>query len=120
MTVTVLGPQRRPTVRPVDGVAATITAGWREREADDAGLDSLLGGGTVNLRLHARWLEVLDADPELATADLNHRAVTDELQELYAIQVEHAEQAAAAIRRSSTRPRTRTAALADAEAALRL
>ncbi len=124
MTVTVLGPQRRPTV---DAVArglgpgiATVTAGWREREADDAELDGLLGGGTVNLRLHARWLEVLDADPELANAELNHRAVLDELQELYAVQVEHAEQAAAAIRRSSTRPRTRTAVLADAEAALRL
>jgi hypothetical protein len=120
MTVTVLGPQRRPTVRPVAGTAATITAGWREREADDAELDGLLGGGTVNLRLHARWLEVLDADPELANAELNHRAVLDELQELYAVQVEHAEQAAAAIRRSSTRPRPRTAVLADAEAALRL
>jgi hypothetical protein len=120
MTVTVLGPQRRPTVRPVDGVAATVTAGWREREADDAELDTLLGGGTVNLRLHARWLEVLDADAELANAELNHRAITDELQELYAIQVEYAEQAAVAIRRSSTRPRTRTAALTDAEASLRL
>jgi hypothetical protein len=120
LTVTVLGPQRRPTVRPLAGIAATITAGWRERESDDAELDTLLGGGTVNLRLHARWLQVLDADPELATAELNHRAVLDELQELYAIQVEHAEQAAAELRRSSTRPRTRTAVLADAEAALRL
>lgn len=120
MSITVLGPQRRPTVRPIAGDAATVTAGWREREADDAELDALLGGGTVNLRLHARWLAVLDADPELATAELNHRAVLDELQELYAVQIEHAEQAAAAIRRSSSRPRARTAVLADSEAALRL
>lgn len=120
MTVTVLGPQRRPTVRPVAGTAATVTAGWREREADDAELDALLGGGTANLRLHARWLQVLEADPELATAELNHRAVLEELQDLYAVQVGHAEQAAAEIRRSSTRPRTLTAVLADAEAALRL
>jgi hypothetical protein len=122
--ITILGPQRRPTVDTVARAygpgLATVTAGWREREPDDAELDRLLGGGTVNLRLYARWLEVLDADPELATAELNHRAVLDELQELYALQVEHAEQAAAAIRRSSTRPRTRSAALADAEAALRL
>jgi hypothetical protein len=118
--VTVLGPQRRPTVRPVGPGAVTVTAGWQERESDDAELDRVLGGGTVNLRLHARWLDVLDADPELATAELNHRAVLDELQELYALQVEHAERAAAAIRRSSTRPRTRAAALADAESALRL
>ena len=120
MTVTVLGPQRRPTVRPIAGAAATVTAGWREREGDDAELDSLLGGGTVNLRLYARWLDILDADSELANAELNHRAVLDELQELYAVQVEHAEQAAAAIRRSSSRPRTRTAVLTDTEAALRL
>lgn len=120
MTITVLGPQRRPTIRPIAGDAATVTAGWREREADDAELDGLLGGGTVNLHLHDRWLHVLESDPELATAELNHRAVLDELQELYAVQVGYAEQAAAAIRRSSTRPRTRTAVLADAEAALRL
>ena len=120
MTVTVFGPQRRPTVGPVGPGAATVTAGWRDREADDAELDRVLGGGTVNLRLHARWLQVLDADPELATAELNHRAVLDELQELYALQVGHAEQSALEVRRSSTRPRTRTAALADAEQALRL
>ncbi|HEV7654489.1 MAG TPA: hypothetical protein VGP36_07100 [Mycobacteriales bacterium] len=122
MTVTVLGPQRRPTVQPVPPgtVAATVTAGWREREADDAELDGLLGGSTVNLRLHTRWLTVLDADPELADAELNHRAVLEELQDLYALQVGNAEQAAVAIRRSSTRPRTRAAALADSEEALRL
>ena len=121
--ITILGPQRRPTVpRPASGRApvATVTAGWQERESDDAELDRVLGGGTVNLRLHARWLEVLDADEELATAELNHRAVLDELQELYALQVEHAERAADAVRRSGSRPRTRAAALADAESALRL
>lgn len=120
MTVTILGPQRRPTVRPVGPGAVTVTAGWQERESDDAELDRVLGGGTVNLRLHARWLEVLDTDQELATAEVNHRAVLGELQDLYALQVEHAERAADAVRRSTTRPRTRAAALADAEAALRL
>jgi len=97
-----------------------VTAGWQERESDDAELDRALGGSTVNLRLYARWLAVLDADPELATAELDHRAVLDELQELYALQVEQAERAADAIRRSSTRPRTRAAALADAQSALQL
>jgi hypothetical protein len=122
MSVTVLGPQRHPTVEPVPAgaVAATVTAGWREREADDAELDGRLGGRTVNLRLHARWLAVLEADPELADAERNHRAVLDELQDLYVLQLEHAEQAAQAIRRSSTRQRTRNAALADAESALSL
>ena len=76
-TVTVLGPQRRPTIAPLPAgtVAATVTAGWREREADDAELDNLLGGHTVNLRLHARWQDVLETDRELATAEVNHRAV---------------------------------------------
>lgn len=120
MTVTVLGPQRRPTVGPVGAGAATVTAGWREREADDAELDGLLGGRTVNLRLHARWLDVLENDPELADAELNHRAVLEELQDLYALQVAHAERAAAEIRRSSSRPRTRNAALADGEQTVRL
>jgi hypothetical protein len=118
--ISVLGPQRRPTVRPVGPGAATVTAGWREREADDAELDDLLGGGTVNLRLHARWLEVLDGDPELADAEVNHRAVLEELQDLYALQVGYADRAAAEVRRSSTRPRTRTAALADGVETLRL
>ena len=126
MTLTVLGPQRRPTLDSVAGAYgrgarfATVTAGWQEREADDAELAALLGDRAVNLALHARWLDVLDRDPELATAELNHRAVLDELQELYAIRLEHALDAAGTIRRSSTRPRTRNAALADAEGAVRL
>ena len=120
--ITVLGPQRRPTVTPLPPgtVAATVTAGWRERESDDAELDRLLGGGSVNLRLYGRWLDVLDDDAELADAEVNHRAVVQELQELYALQVERAGQAMDAIRRTATRPRTRDGALADAEAALRL
>ena len=121
-TVTVLGPQRRPTVAPLPAgmVAATVTAGWREREADDAELNSLLGGRTANLRLHARWQDVLEADRDLATAEVNHRAVLEELQDLYALRVEQHERAVEAIRRSATRPRTKNAALADAEETLRL
>ena len=122
MTITVLGPQRRPTVAPLPAgtVAATVTAGWRARESDDAELDRLLGGGTVNLRLYERWLDVLDRDRELADAEVNHRAVAEELQELYSLQVERANQAMDAIRRTATRPRTRDGAQSDAEAALRL
>jgi hypothetical protein len=122
MTVTVLGPQRRPTLSPPPPgtVAATVTAGWRERESDDAELDGLLGGRTVNLRLHARWQDVLEADRELATAELNHRAVLEEMQDLYVLRVEQEERALEAIRRSSARPRAKAAALADAEEMLRL
>ena len=122
--ITILGPQRRPTVdavaRPYGPGLATVTAGWRERESDEGELDTVLGGGTVNLRLHARWLDVLESDPELATAELNHRSVLEELQDLYALQVGYAEQAVQALRRSSSRPRTRNAVLTDGEQTLRL
>ena len=42
--VTLLGPQRRPTLDHVlqptgpDALVATVTAGWQERERDDAEL----------------------------------------------------------------------------------
>ena len=48
--ITLLGPQRRPTLDrvlgslDVPGPIATVTAGWQEREADDAELDALTGG----------------------------------------------------------------------------
>ena len=42
------------------GPFATVTAGWEEREPDDGELDQLLGGRSVNLRLYARWNEVLE------------------------------------------------------------
>ena len=57
MRAIVLGPQRLPTLgsvaRALDLPApvATVTAGWEERESDDAELDGLLGGRSANLRL---------------------------------------------------------------------
>ena len=50
MRILVLGPQRRPTLRSVVRTLdaperfATVTAGWEEREPDDAELDALLRG----------------------------------------------------------------------------
>ncbi len=40
-----------------------------ERAAVDAALDALLGERAVNLRLWQRWQDVLESDPELATAE---------------------------------------------------
>jgi hypothetical protein len=86
-----LGPQRRPTlaavVRTLDlaGPVATVTAGWQDREPDDAELDALLDGRGVNLRLYARWQDVLARDPEYAAAEREYLAVRRELQELYLI-----------------------------------
>lgn len=121
--VTLLGPQRRPTLdqavagvdSDADAPIATVTAGWQERERDDAELDQLLGGRSVNLGLHERWLDVLDRDREYAVAEREHRTVLDELQQLYQVQLDHALRATYAVaQRQDGHPRTRAAALADA------
>lgn len=54
----------------------TITAGWQERESEDAELDAELASRSCNLRLYERAYEVIETDPELARA---HRAVQDRL-----------------------------------------
>jgi len=126
--ITVLGPQRRPTLAsvardlPPDTRFATVTAGWLEREPDVGELHGVLGGGAaepVNLGLWQRWQDVLERDPELALAEVNHREVVAELQDLYAVRLEHAEAAAAAVARAAHRPRVGSAALADAEETIR-
>jgi hypothetical protein len=125
--VTVLGPQRRPTVDrvlaslEVEGPVALVTAGWQERESDDAELVALAGGRGVNLRLHARWLEVLQDDGEYARAEREHRALLDDLQQLYLLRLDHALQAVYAMaQRPGGHPRTRQMAVEDALAMVRL
>jgi hypothetical protein len=124
--VTVLGPQRRPTVDQVvadigaDAPIATVTAGWLEREPDDVELDRVLGGRSVNLELHRRWLEVLAHDREYATAEIEHRAVLDQLQEFYVVQLDHALRALYEVAGRGGSPRSTTAAIADALAVVRL
>jgi hypothetical protein len=125
--VTVLGPQRRPTVDrvleslDVPGPIAMVTAGWQERESDDGELLALTGGRGVNLRLHARWLEVLQQDGEYARAEREHRALIDDLQQLYLLRLDHALQAVYAMaQRPGGHPRTRQMAVEDALAMVRL
>jgi hypothetical protein len=120
-TVTLLGPQRRPTVDQVvrdldpDAPIATVTAGWQEREGDDAELSQLLTGRARNLKLHERWIDVLERDPDYAVAEREHRTVLDELQQFYLVQLDHALRATYAVaQRHDGHPRTREAALADA------
>lgn len=124
-----LGPQRRPVLGHVlaalrgdlpDGPVATVTAGWRDREGDDAELDAQLAGRSLNLRLWTRWLAVLDADPEFAAGQRAHQAVLDQLQELYLLQLDGALGAAAEIARHGGAEEVRAAVLADAGAAVRL
>jgi len=125
--VTLLGPQRRPTVDRalaslgVDGSIATITAGWQEREKEDAELTALLGERDENLRLHARWMDVLHSDPEYAKAEREHRVVLDELQQLYLVRLHHAVQATLEVaQRVDGNPRSTSMALDDALAVVQL
>jgi hypothetical protein len=125
--VTVLGPQRRPTVDRVleslgvTGSIAMVTAGWQEREGDDAELLYLTGGRGVNLGLHARWLDLLQRDGEYARAEREQRALLDDLQQLYLLRLDHALRAVYTIaQRPGGHPRTRQMAVEDALAVVRL
>jgi hypothetical protein len=120
-SITLLGPQRQPTLDRVlaslgiDGQIAAITAGWQERESADTELMGLLDNRGVNLRLHARWMDVLAQDPEWARAEREHTTVLDELQQLYLIRLDHALQATYEIvQRVDGHPRTKAVALEDA------
>lgn len=126
-SITLLGPQRRPTLDRVlsslgvDGPVAVVNAGWQERESDDAEILSLAGGQAVNLRLFARWMDALRADPEYAAAEREHRQVLDELRQLYLIRLDHALQAEAAVSaRTDGHSATLAMASADAMEAVRL
>jgi hypothetical protein len=75
----------------------------------------------VNLRLHARWMDVLRADPEYAAAEREHRLVLDELRQLYLIRLDHALQAESAVTaRTDGHAHTLAMASADALEAVRL
>jgi len=126
-SITLLGPQRRPTLDRVlsslgvGGPVAVVNAGWQERESDDGEIVSLAGAGAVNLRLFARWMDVLQADPEYAAAEREHRLVLDELQQLYLIRLDHALQAVSAVAgRPDGHANTQAMAMEDALAAVRL
>jgi hypothetical protein len=105
VSVTLLGPQRRPTVETVAASLppaepiATITAGWQERESDDGELSKLLGFRDVNLYLHRRWADVQERDPGFAAAERKLAGVLDELQALYLLRLDHELQAVYAIQR---------------------
>jgi hypothetical protein len=126
-TVTLLGPQRRPSlqhvVRDLDPhtPVVTVTAGWLEREDDDAELQELLGGRAVNLGLHGRWLDVHAQDREFAHAERDHDAALAELRSIYLSQLDHALLAAYAVGHArETRPRLSEAAFGDAIDVIRL
>jgi hypothetical protein len=115
--IILLGPQRRPTLEGVarslglSGPVATITAGWQEREPDDAELSSLLlsaaggaGGRAVNLALYRRWLDVRDRDAEYRAGERELAGVLADLQDVYLLRLDYALQAVYAVQRRSSSP----------------
>jgi hypothetical protein len=109
MTTILLGPQRFMTTAgtalqslDVDGPVATITAGWEEREEQDAELDQILFGRTVNLRLYHRMFDVLDKDEAFRAAVLGLRDRLDELHSFYSLRVEAAMAGVYAVLRHSS------------------
>jgi len=125
--VTLLGPQRRPSLEPVvrdldpHAPVATVTAGWLEREPDDAELREILGGRALNLGLHGRWLDVHERDREYAHAEREHDAALAELRGIYLGQLDHALLAAYAVgHERETRPRFSAAAFDDAIEVIRI
>jgi hypothetical protein len=123
--VTLLGPQRRPTLDSVaaslrlDGPFATVTAGWQEREPGDGELTARLGGHAVNLSLYRRWLDVQERDPEFAAADRRLRGVLAELQDIYLLRLDYALRAVYAVQHRNGDDQLRDGALAEAIAAVR-
>jgi hypothetical protein len=94
LTIVLLGPQRfDPTLAEaaeaigVRGRIGLVTAGWQEREAETAELDSHLGGRTVNLELHRRADELFRHDTELAAAYRKRQLRLRQLQEFYRVRL---------------------------------
>jgi hypothetical protein len=83
----------------VDGPVALVTAGWEEGERNDAEVDRRLGGGSRNLNLYGRRLDVLESDADYAEAQrLLHTQLAD-LRELYQLRLRHALDGVEVIRR---------------------
>jgi hypothetical protein len=100
-TVTLLGPQLRdPNLHEVlrilglAGPFASISAGWQEREGEIDELRSHVGAEVQDLLLYAVTEEVFAADRELRVAHRQRQAQLQEMQELYALQLNHAKDAA--------------------------
>jgi hypothetical protein len=97
--VVLLGPQRlkktladalRESGLSETAPIAIVSAGWQEREPEDAELREHLGGRGHNLDLYARALRVNDADPEFASATRERQRSLWRLQALYRMRLTHA------------------------------
>jgi len=116
-----LGPQRlRPTLKEavdalgVTGRVATVTAGWEEREGEDAELDAHLAGRTLNLDLFPRAEEVFREDPEVYAAFVARREAMRALSDVHRPRLHGALQGARDLL-ARRRSRPEEAALLDPE-----
>ncbi len=83
----------------IDGPVALVTAGWEEGERNDAEIDRRLGGGTRNLGLFGRRLDVLGTDPEYAEAERLLRTQLDDVRDVYLDRLGYALAGVDAVRR---------------------
>lgn len=122
--LTLLGPQRlAPTLSatlvslgvPPDAPVATVTAGWQEREPDDAELDAHLGGRSLNLALYHRVAEIFERDREFETAFHSRQEALRRLQAFYRVRLDAALAACHAL---NAMPGDDAALVAEREAAL--
>jgi hypothetical protein len=90
---------------PVDGPVALVTAGWEEGERSDAELDRALGGGTRNLGLFGRRLDIMQSDAEYAAADRALRALVADMREVYLVQINYALRGVDAVRQHAVKAR---------------
>lgn len=74
----------------VESPIAMITCGWQEREPEDEELSAHLGGQAVNLRLHARGVELFQKDKELQDLHRERQGLLRHLQEIYRLRLDHA------------------------------
>ncbi len=95
--ITLLGPQRlAPTLGvtleslgvPPDAPVATVTAGWQEREPDDAELDAHLSGRSLNLKLYRRVEQVFEHDREFEVGFRVRQETLRRLQALYRVRLD--------------------------------
>jgi hypothetical protein len=98
----------------VDGPVALVTAGWEEGERNDAEVDRRLGGGSRNLNLYGRRLDVLESDPGYADAQRLLHTQLAGLRELYQLRLRHALSGVEVIRRRFAESDRRPGAELDA------
>lgn len=109
-TTVLLGPQRfRQTAGAVasslapEGTIATVTAGWRDREKDDADLHEAMDGRAQNLHLFTRLGSCLLHDQRFSAAATAYNRRVDEASILYRVRLEHATDSLYATLRRSAR-----------------